>query len=53
MEHAVFVTASYAVSAAALVLLALWITLSARRARARVEALEKGASNRMDGGAQP
>lgn len=53
MDHVFFVTASYAVSVVALALLALWVVVSARRARARVEALEEGASDRMEGGREP
>lgn len=47
MDHAFFVTASYAVSVIGLLLLTAGIIMSARRARARVEALEAGASNRI------
>jgi heme exporter protein CcmD len=46
-DHMAFVAASYAVSALALGVLGLLIVMGARQARARVEALEKGASNRI------
>ncbi|MCU0831291.1 MAG: heme exporter protein CcmD [Rhizobiaceae bacterium] len=51
-EHFEFVAASYAVSLVALGGLAAVIIIGARRARARVEALERGASSRaVDTGA--
>jgi heme exporter protein CcmD len=53
MDHAFFVTASYVVSAVALALLAIRVVVSSRNARTRVEALEQGASDRMEGGREP
>ena len=41
MDQAYFVTVSYAVSALVIGMLALWIILSARSAKAKVDQLEK------------
>jgi heme exporter protein CcmD len=47
VEHGFFIITAYAVSALALLVLTLAVIISAKAARARVETLEKGASDRM------